>query len=103
MNLLDYLQRMLDEQGWREKQAKQMSSGLGSLPYSFQEQMDHRAPILQRYLNQADQKDYQSDQLVKSIESQLGPKPNWFEERYQQQHWYNHRQKGLEDIYKKGI
>jgi hypothetical protein len=100
---MEIFQRLMDEQAWREQQAQKLSSGLGSMPYSFQEQMDVRAPVLQKYFNQADNKDMQSDAIVKSLENQLGPKPNWFEERYQQQHWLDHRKKGLESIYKGGI
>ncbi len=43
---MDILEKFLNEQQWREKKAQQYSSGLGSLPYSFQEQFDLRAPLL---------------------------------------------------------
>lgn len=103
MSFLEILQKLMDEQKWREQKAQGMSSGLGSLPYSFQEQMNIKAPVLQEYYRKADVKDEQSDALVKSLEEQLGKKPNWFEERYQQQHWQNKRQEGLNSIYKMGM
>lgn len=75
MNLLERLQKLLDEDGWREKQAQQYSSGLGSLPYSFQEQMDLRYPFL---MNQLDKdKKYNQQYQSRQIEGQ----PDWFMER----------------------
>jgi hypothetical protein len=103
MSFLEILQRLMDEQGWREKKAQSMSSGLGSLPYNFQEQMERRVPMLQHYYNKADTKDAQREALIKNLENHLGPKPNWFEERYQQQHWQNQRASDLSSIYKKGM
>jgi hypothetical protein len=75
MNLMEMLQKFLDEQGWREKKAQQYSSGLGSLPYSFEENMDMRYPLL---MNQLDKdKKYNQQYQSKQIEGQ----PDWFMER----------------------
>lgn len=60
MNLMDMIQRMLDEQKWREKKAQELSSGLGSMPYSFQETMNLKYPTLMDMFRQRDAIDLKS-------------------------------------------
>lgn len=83
MNLMDILMKLWDEDKWREQQAKKLSSGLGSLPYNAQDQMQYRSPL---YLEQMfkDQKYQQQwDSILKDIEKNMGSKqPDWFEERF---------------------
>lgn len=101
MNLGDYISRLLNEQKWREEQAQKLSSGLGSMPYNFQEQMNFRAPSLMRQFEKADEIDQTSDKIVNSLQNALGPKPNWFEDRFQLnnmiQKFYNNKQKLLQN------
>lgn len=46
MDFKGFLARLFDEDKWREQEAQKFSSGLGSLPYSFQEQTQLKAPLL---------------------------------------------------------
>ena len=88
MDLRELFTRLFDEQRWREQQAQKLSSGLGSLPYSFQEQMNIRAPGLFNAYDKADNKDAERQKVLDSLAKNLGPKPGWFEDRYQLQNMF---------------
>lgn len=88
MDLRELFTRLFDEQKWREQQAQKLSSGLGSLPYSFTEQMNMRAPGLMNAYDKADQKDAERGRVLDSLANNLGPKPQWFEDRYQLQQMF---------------
>lgn len=95
MNLEELMMKMLQPDKWREQQAMKLSSGLGSLPYSFQEQMQIRAP---RVLDMHKRHDAISLKNEKAME-ELGPEmPAWFPERY----WVNEakHKRDKENLYK---
>jgi len=98
MNLMEIFQRLWDEDKWREQQAQKLSSGLGSLPYSFDQQMEQRAPLL---LNAFRQQDINADKSNKMFQDNLAP--DYAPQRYYLNEGIKMRQKGLEDIYKGGM
>lgn len=69
MNLLERLQKLLDEDEWRQKKAQQYSSGLGSLPYSFQEQAQLRSPLLMDMFRKQDADALKSEGLWNKMDA----------------------------------
>lgn len=77
MNLRDLFLRLLDEQKWREQKAQQFSSGLGSMPYSFDETMNLKYPQLMDMYRQRDANDLHNYKKWEEMEA-----PDYAPHRY---------------------
>ena len=77
MNLRDLFLRLLDEQKWREQKAQQMSSGLGSMPYNFDEKMNLNYPMLMDMYRQRDKNDLHNYKKWEEMEA-----PDYAPHRY---------------------
>lgn len=122
MNLSELFQRLMDEDKWREQQAAKLGVPQNSsmrgpdgmlsqqwgiftgdhLGGTFDQRAQSTLPGLFNRFDAADQKDAQADELMKSIENALGPKPSWFEERYQLYNMLNKFKTNSQNLYKKG-
>lgn len=81
MNLRDLFLRLLDEQKWREQKAQQMSSGLGSMPYNFDETMNLKYPTLMDVFRKKDEEAQQDEKIWDNIAKE-GPVPSYAPHRY---------------------
>lgn len=101
MNLKDLFQRLFDEQGWREQKARQYSKGLGSLPYSFDEQMMHNYPGLYNFDQRAGQMEDERTRIMDSLSRGLGQQPTTnFLDYYRQRELIDKQKQQLQDLFK---
>ncbi len=98
MNLQDLFLRLLDEQKWREKKAQELSSGLGSMPYSFQETMNIKYPQLMDIFRQRDATDLKSYNKWEEMGA-----PDYAPQRYYYNEGLKLKDQRLLDRAKKGV
>lgn len=104
MNLKDLFLRLIDEQKWRESKAQGMSSGLGSMPYNFDETMNLKYPGFMNALTKQEEEEQKRQKLLESISRGLGQNPTTnFMDFYRQQEFIERRKKDLENKYKTQI
>lgn len=100
MNLKDLISRLFDEQGWREQKARQYSSGLGSLPYNFDEMVQKNYPGVINRNNIYDQKEDEMTRIYDSLSRGLGQPPTTnFLDYYQQRKMIDNRKQKLNDLF----
>lgn len=95
MDLRELLTKLFDEQKWREQQARKLSSGFGTMPYTFDQQMERRLPLLFHAYQQQDEQANKSDQVFTANDA-----PDYAPQRYFLNDAMNMHRKRLEDMYK---
>lgn len=95
MDLRELFTRLFDEQKWREQQARKLSSGFGTMPYTFDQQMDRRLPLLLHAYEQQDAMANKNDRVFTENAA-----PDYAPQRYFLNDAINAHRKRLEDMYK---